>query len=146
MAMLSLSFQDLVFFLLFPLLLLVSIIKNSIPLRISRITGVNNEYKEVSEIPEYYENFLLKKYNGAEIDLLSSHVRDYLNVEEYFDEKIGMLAGNNVKTVSSILNAVSHGKWVYNYTPWTAGGVKRLGIPAMAFLISSASFSLINSL
>lgn len=49
------------------------------------------------------------------------------------NEKIGMLAGNNVKTVSSILNAVSHGKWVYNYTPWTAGGVKRLGIPAVAF-------------
>ena len=48
-------------------------------------------------------------------------------------EKISMLSGNNVKTVSSILNAISHGKWVYNYTPWTAGGVKRLGIPAVGF-------------
>ena len=58
---------------------------------------------------------------------------DRLCGELTLDEKIGMLAGNNVKTVSSILNAVSHGKWVYNFTPWTAGGVKRLGIPAVGF-------------
>lgn len=84
----------------------------------------NNEYKEVSEIPEYYENFLLKKYNGAEVDLLSSYVRDYLNVEdnpstenneiaEWLYKNKGYMPSSNIDNVKFEWDCVSDVKQPY---------------------------------